>query len=56
MAARTKLNRAFFNGSVLVAAAVGAVMGSWLVFGVTLSALVAVNIATGEIRFRKRTP
>jgi hypothetical protein len=54
MGARAKLNRAFFNGSLLLACVAGAVTGSWLVFGLALAALVAVNIATSEIRFSKR--
>jgi hypothetical protein len=55
MQARRKLNRAFFNGSLLVASAAGAFTGSWLVFGLTLGILVVANIYTGEIRpFRRK--
>jgi hypothetical protein len=49
-AARQKLNRAFFNGSLLLAGAVGALAGSWLVFGLALTALVGANLYAGEIR------
>jgi hypothetical protein len=54
MGARRQLNRAFFNGSLLLAAAAGALTGSWLVFGLALAVLVAVlvagNLYLGEIR------
>jgi hypothetical protein len=54
MSARQRLNRAFFNGSLLIAGVVGAATGSLLTSGLTLAVLVAFNIAVGEIRFRKR--
>jgi hypothetical protein len=50
MGARQKLNRAFFNGSLLLAGAAGALTGSWLIFGLALTALVGANLYTGEIR------
>jgi type IV secretory pathway TrbD component len=53
MGARTKLNRAFFNGSLLLAAAVGLVTNSWLVFGFVLVILLALNLLSGEIRPRR---
>ncbi len=54
MSARHKLNRAFVNGSVLLAGAAGALTGSWLIFGLSLAALLAANLYTGEIRPNKR--
>jgi hypothetical protein len=54
MGARHKLNRAYFHGSLLLAALAGLVAGSWLVFGLALVGLVVVSVATGEIRFGKR--
>ena len=54
MAARAQLNRAFFNGSVLLAAAAGALTGSWLIFGLALAILVAGNLYAGEIRPTRR--
>ncbi len=54
MSARHKLNRAFINGSLLLASAAGALTGSWLVFGAALAALLAANLCTGEIRPDKR--
>lgn len=50
MGARQKLNRAFFNGSLLLAGIVGVFTQSWLVFGLTLVALLALNLWMGEIR------
>ena len=50
MGARQKLNRAFFNGSLLLAGIVGVFTQSWLVFGLTLAALLALNLWMGEIR------
>ena len=54
MGARQQLNRAFFNGSLLLAAAAGALTGSWLVFGLALAVLVAGNLYAGEIRPTRR--
>jgi hypothetical protein len=50
MSARDKLNDAYFTGAVLAAAAAGCLTGSWLVFGLTLAALLALASATGHIR------
>jgi 1,4-dihydroxy-2-naphthoate octaprenyltransferase len=54
MSARHKLNRAFVNGSLLLAGVAGALTGSWLVFGLALAALVTANLYTGDIRPDKR--
>jgi hypothetical protein len=52
MPARNKLNRAYLNGSLLMAAAVGVASRSWLVFGLALAALLAANLLAREIRPR----
>lgn len=54
MDARQKLNSAFFNGSLLLAGAVGMLTQSWLVFGVALTVLLAANLYAGDIRPTKR--
>ena len=54
MNARSKLNHAFLNGSVLIAAAIGMLVGSWSVFIVVLVILLAGNVLRGEIRPPKR--
>lgn len=53
MGARQKLNRAFFNGSLLLAGLTGACTESWLVFGLALAVLLALNLWAGEIRLDK---
>lgn len=50
MSARRKLNTAYFSGSLLIAAAVGAATESWLIFALTLVGLLASNFYLGEIR------
>lgn len=54
MSARRKLNAAFFNGSLFVAALIGWFVESWTVFLLALAALVVANLFTGEIRLGKR--
>jgi hypothetical protein len=54
MGARRKLNSAFFNGSLLIAVFIGILAGSWLVFGVALVVMLAINLHSGEIRPFKR--
>jgi hypothetical protein len=51
--ARQKLNGAFFTGSVLLAALLGAATQSWLMFISTLAVFVGLNLCLGEIRLRK---
>jgi hypothetical protein len=48
--ARTKLNVAYFNGSLLVASLFGLVAGSWAVFMAALAVLIACGVYGGEIR------
>jgi ABC-type antimicrobial peptide transport system permease subunit len=50
MSARRKLNVAFVNGSLVVAAAVGLLAGSWPVFWIALVMLLVANIYRGDIR------
>ncbi len=50
VSARTKLNVAFINGAVLLAAVAGGLMESWSVFFIALVVLVAISIFAGEIR------
>lgn len=50
MGARTRLNQAYFNGSVLIAALVGVLAESWPLFFLALGVLVASNLYLGEIR------
>jgi hypothetical protein len=49
MSARRKLNAAFFNGSLIVAAVIGLLFESWAVFGLILVVLVIGNLFAGEI-------
>lgn len=50
MGARQKLNRAFFNGSLVVGALVGLATQSWAVFVTVLGVLLASNLVFHEIR------
>jgi hypothetical protein len=54
MPAREKLNVAYLNGSLMLAALAGWLCSSWLVFGVALGALLAGNVMAREIRPAKR--
>lgn len=54
MGARQKLNSAALNGCLLVAGMIGAISGSWLVFGIALAAAMALSLGSGEIRTRPR--
>ncbi|WP_165253241.1 hypothetical protein [Paludisphaera soli] len=54
MNARNKLNMAYFNGCLLVAAVVGSAAGSGAVFLLTIAALAAACVAHGNIRIRPR--
>ena len=53
MGARLKLNRAFFNGSFLLAAVAGLLTQSLLVFVITLALLLVASLLTGEIRIKR---
>jgi hypothetical protein len=52
--ARDKLNAAHVNGALVIAAVLGALTGSWLVFGVALAGLLVSSVVSGEIRPRGR--
>jgi hypothetical protein len=54
MGARDKLNSFWVVVIVLVAAFIGAVNGSWLVFFVALAVLVAIAVGEGGIRPGRR--
>lgn len=54
MGARQKLNAAYFQGSLVVAAFAGRIAQSWAVFIVVLAVLVGVCLYAGEIRPTKR--
>ena len=54
MSARKKLNVAFLNGSVIVAAVVGLLFGSWAAFALVLALLLVGSLLAGEIRLGKR--
>lgn len=50
MGARTKLNAAYFTGSLIVAGLVGGVTQSWPVFLVALATMLVSNLCLREIR------
>ncbi len=52
--ARQKLNVAYFNGCLILAAVIGAFTGSGLVFLVALVALVLGGYVSGDIRPRSK--
>jgi len=51
---RTRLNRTFFNGSLVVAAVIGVASGSFGVFAVSFAGLLAANVVFKEIRLSGR--
>jgi hypothetical protein len=50
VAAKKKLNSAHATGALAVAAVVGGLTGSWIVFAVTAVVLVGAAIYSGDIR------
>lgn len=54
MGARHKLNQAYFNGSLLIAGAVGLATGSLAIFIVVFGVMVMLNLHSGDIRPNKR--
>ena len=50
MGARNDLNEAYITGSVVLAALVGGMANSWVVFVVALVVLIGTYIATKKIR------
>ncbi len=54
MSARTKLNIAFINGSVFIAAIAGGIAESWAVFWFVAIVLIAGDVYLGYIRPGRR--
>ncbi|CAN5849604.1 hypothetical protein BH23PLA1_BH23PLA1_26170 [soil metagenome] len=54
MGARSKLNVAYAQGCLILAAVVGILAESWTVFAVVLAVLVVGCVLAGEIRPRRR--
>ena len=54
MSARTKLNVAYLNGCLLVAALPGLATGSWAVFWVALAVAAGCGLHGGAIRLSPR--
>ena len=54
MPARQRLNAAYFQGSVLIAALIGRACESWAAFAAALVALIAGNLLARDIRPSKR--
>ena len=54
MGARHKLNEAFVNGAVIVAAIVGLLAESWLVFGLVFGGLFILKLYSGDIRVNRQ--
>jgi hypothetical protein len=50
MNARNKLNIAYLNGSLIVAAVLGLILHSWPIFVIALVVLVIANVLSGGIR------
>ena len=50
MGARHKLNEAFVNGALIVAAIVGFLAESWLAFGLVFGGLFILKLYSGDIR------
>ena len=54
MGARTKLNSVYVLGSLAVAAIIGAVAGSWIVFAIVSAVLIGCSVSDGGIRPTRR--
>jgi hypothetical protein len=54
MNARNKLNYAYVNGSILVAAVLALVFRSWAIFGAALAVLGIGSVVNGGIRPQRR--
>jgi hypothetical protein len=50
MSARNDLNQMYATGSLILAAYLGLVFNSWLVFGMGAAALLGLNLFGGRIR------
>jgi len=54
LGARTKLNSVYVLGSLAVAAIIGAVAGSWIVFAIVSAVLIGCSVSDGGIRPTRR--
>jgi len=54
MSAREKLNMAAFNGSLIIAGALGVLAQSWTLFWGVFCLLIVSSVATGNIRFKRK--
>jgi len=54
MGARQKLNAAYVQGGLIVAAIIGALARSWIVFAAASVVLIGLGLHDGEIRPRSR--
>ena len=50
MSARQKLNQGYIQGCLAIAALVGVVCQSWVIFGITAAVLIGLSTHSGEIR------
>jgi type IV secretory pathway TrbD component len=50
MGARRKLNQAYFNGSLIIAAVLGLITQSWVIFSLVLIGMLGLNVASRNIR------
>jgi hypothetical protein len=54
MGARQKLNVSYLQGGVILAAVIGVLTNSWIVFGIALDVLIGGALHDGAIRLRGR--
>ena len=54
MGARAKLNRAHFNGALVISGIIAVVFESWTLFAVLAVALMIAALAGGDIRLKPR--
>jgi hypothetical protein len=54
LGARTKLNSVYVLGCLAVAAIIGAVAGSWIVFAIVSAVLIGCSVSDGGIRPTRR--
>jgi len=54
MPARERLNAAAINGTIIVAGLLGALSGSWLLFGLVVAVGIVTSILGGGIRLKRR--
>lgn len=50
MSARQKLNQGYIQGCLAIAALIGAVCRSWIIFGIAAVVLIGLSTQSGEIR------